>query len=114
MSLQEKAKQMNSGIEFMQGKEKGETTDLLDKKITIIDYDFLMGDDGEYAVFIIKEDDTKFYFAGTVLTNNLKLFNEEEKEELQKDGLPTLLRERKSAKTKRTYVSVEFYPDAKI
>ena len=111
MSLREKAEGMNSGkgIEFMDKRTKGETEELLDKVVTIRDYAFIEGTEGEYAVFIIDENDEKFYFGGKVITDNLKAFTEEEHEELIKEGLPTLFSQRTS-KSKRKYISVEFYP----
>ena len=112
MSLRERAEGMNSGkgIEFMDKRTKGETEELLDQVVTIRDYAFISGQDGEYAVFIIDEDADKFYFGGKVITDNLKAFSEEEHEELKEEGLPTLFAERVS-KNKRKYISVEFYPE---
>lgn len=112
MSLREKAEGMNSGkgIEFMDKRTKGETEELLDQVVTIRDYAFITGQEGEYAVFIIDEDADKFYFGGKVITDNLKAFSEEEHEELKEEGLPTLFAERVS-KNKRKYISVEFYPE---
>ena len=112
MSLREKAEGMNSGkgIEFMDKRTKGETEELLDQVVTIRDYAFISGQEGEYAVFIIDEDADKFYFGGKVITDNLKAFSEEEHEELKEEGLPTLFAERVS-KNKRKYISVEFYPE---
>lgn len=115
MSLKDKAMKMNSGkgIEFMHGKEKGEMLELIGKICTIRDYDFINGDDGEYAVFIIDEITDEFFFGGSVLTKDLKEFTEEEHEEVKRDGLPVLFTEQKSKKTKRPYVAVEFYPNNK-
>lgn len=113
MSLKEKAMKMNSGkgIEFMQGKDKGEMIEILNKACTIRDYDFINGDDGEYVVFIIDEIEDEFFFGGKVLTDNMKQFTDEEHEEIKANGLPVLLTEQKSKKTKRPYVAVEFYPE---
>lgn len=112
MSLKEKALSMNSGkgIEFMEGRTKGEMETLLEKTITIRDYAFISGTEGEYAVFIIDEDPTAFYFGGKVLTDNLKSLNEEDHEELKAEGLPAFISQRIS-KNKRKYISVEFYPE---
>lgn len=113
MSLREKAESMNSGkgIEFMEGRTKGESEELLDRVVTIRDYAFITGTEGEYAVFIVDEEAKKFYFGGKVITDNLKALTEEEHEELKADGLPTLFGQRVS-KGKRKYISVEFYPEA--
>lgn len=114
MSLKEKAMAMNSGkgIEFMEGRTKGDTEELLQVKYaTIRDYDFIENEEGEYVVFIIDQVADKFFFGGSVLTNNLKSLTPEEKTELQNDGLPTKFETRKSKK-KRDYMAVEFYPEA--
>ena len=109
MSLKDKAADLKSGksIKFMEGKEKGETLELLDKVyVTLRDFDFINGNDGEYAVFIIDEIPDNFFFGGTVLTRWLKTLSEEEKAELQADGYKVTFSERKSKKTKRKYISV--------
>lgn len=114
MSLKEKAKSMNAGqgIEFMSDRTKGETDELIGRVVTIRDYAFINGDDGEYAVFIIDENDDKFYFGGMVLTNNLKELTDEEHQELKNDGLPALFKKQMNKKGKREYTSVEFYPES--
>ena len=113
MSLKEKAESMNSGkgIEFMSNRTKGEMKELLDNVVTIRDYAFINGEDGEYAVFIVDEIKDSFYFGGSVITNNLKELSEEEHQELKAEGLPTLFTERKAKKGNRTYIAVEFYPE---
>ena len=111
MNLKELAKGMNAGkgIEFMEGRNKGEADELLDRTVTIRNYDFINGENGEYAVFIIDEDEENFYFAGSVLTDNLRQL-EAHKEEIIAEGLPTKFTQRKS-KAKRNYTAVEFYPE---
>ena len=113
MSLKDKAKSMNAGkgIEFMADRTKGNAEDLQGKTVTIRDYAFITGTDGEYVVFIIDEDPEAFYFGGKVLTDNMKEFTEEEHAEIIRDGLPTKFDVRKS-KNKRNYTSVEFFPEA--
>ena len=61
-SLRERAKEFSSlGLPFMEGREKGETDELLGQESTICDYGFLPNDNGEaYAVFIVKERSNKF------------------------------------------------------
>lgn len=114
MSLREKTEGLNSGkgIEFMSDRTKGETDELIGRVVTIRDYAFIKGDNGEYVVFIIDENDDKFYFGGMVLTNNLKELSEEEHQELKQDGLPTLFKKQMNKKGKREYTSVEFYPES--
>lgn len=112
MSLKDKAESMNSGkgIQFMEGRTKGETDELLDKTVTIRDYAFINGTDGEYVVFIVDKVNDKFYFGGKVLTDNLKQLTDEEHVELMSEGLPTRFTIRVS-KNKKKYVAVEFYPE---
>lgn len=112
MSLKEKAQSMNSGngIEFMANKNKGEMMELYDRVCTIMDYDFIHGDDGDYVVFVIDEINDEFFFGGSVLTEDMKKFTDEEKKELQENGLPVKFTQRKS-KNKRPYTAVEFYPE---
>ena len=113
MSLKEKMLNMNSneGIPFMKGRTKGEASELIGQSVTIRDFDFLDGQDGEYVVFIVDEINDSFFFGGSVLTNNLKEITSEEKEEVKKNGLPVLMYEAKSKKTGRKYTAVKFYPD---
>lgn len=113
MSLKEKMLSLNSneGIPFMKGRTKGEVAELLGNPVTIKDFDFLDGQDGEYVVFIVDEVKDSFFFGGSVLTKDLKGLSEEEKAEVKSNGLPVLLYEAKSKKTGRKYTAVKFYPD---
>lgn len=107
MNLREKVKSLKrEGIKFMEGREKGDLSDLFDKVVTVRDYDFINGDDGEYLVFIVDEDKTKFYFGGSVLTNDFKQFDDENKKELQDVGLKIKLFNKKGKK--HNYTSVEY------
>jgi len=110
MSLKDKTKSFKKeGIKFMEGRTKGESSSLFDRIVNVIDYDFIKGDDGEYLVYIIKEDVTSFYFGGEVLTKNFKEFSNEEKKELQEFGLPIRLHNQKGKK--HNYTFVEYYPE---
>lgn len=112
MSLKDKMMKMNSneGIPFMKDRTKGDMKEILDKDLTIKDFDFINGTDGEYVVFIVDEIKDSFYFGGQVLTNNLKEITEEEKQEVRTSGLPVRFYEAKS-KNKRNYIGCTFYPD---
>lgn len=115
MSLKEKMLKMNNneGIKFMSERTKGDIKELIGQKVTIKDYDFLSGDNGEYVVFIVSEIADSFFFGGSVLTSNLKSLTEEEKKEVQENGLPVEIYEAKS-KNKRNYIGAKFYPDETI
>lgn len=111
-SLKDRAQEFSVQLPFMDGKDKGETKDLVGTVNTIVDYGFLKAEDGkEYVVFIVKERKDKFYFGGTVLTDQMtQLEAEGYHDDIIAEGLPVLLTEKKS-KNNRTYTNVEFYPE---
>lgn len=114
MNLRDFTKKLNEGnsISFMEGRTKGELDEILDKSVTLADFAFLKNDDGEFAVFVVKEIPDSFYFGGLVITENLKKIEEAGfKEEVIKLGLPLAVRSKKS-KNKKTYYMLEFYPEA--
>lgn len=112
-SLRERAKAFDAQLAIMEGREKGETSELLGQISTITDYGFLPNDAGEpYAVFIVKERAKKFYFGGAVLTARLSdLDAEGYHDAVVEEGLPVLMAEQKGKKSNRTYVNVTFYPE---
>lgn len=112
-TLKERAKEFSVQLPFMDGREKGETKELLGQISTITDFGFLPSEDGEmYVAFITAERKNKFYFGGTVLTDRLtKLFEEGYYDEIVSDGLPVLMEEKKAKKGNRTYTNVVFYPE---
>lgn len=117
-SLKDRAKEFSVQLPFMDGREKGDARELVGQVTTIVDYGFLKGDATEegnanrdYACFIVKEHSDKFYFGGTVLTDQLQQLEAEGyHDEIVAEGLPMLMTEKKS-KNKRTYINVEFYPE---
>ena len=112
-SLKERAKEFSVQLPFMEGRDKGETKDLIGVVSTIADYGFLNNEAGEpYACFIVKERANEFYFGGTVLTDRLlKLETEGYHDAIVDEGLPILMTEKKGNKSNRTYTNVEFYPE---
>lgn len=110
-SLKERAKEFDVQLPFMDGRDKGDASELLGQISTITDYGFLPNDAGEpYAVFIVKERPTKFYFGGAVLTARLSdLDAEGYHDAIVEEGLPMLLTEQKAKKSNRTYTNVTFY-----
>ena len=117
-SLKDRAKEFSVQLPFMDGREKGDAKELVGQVTTIVDFGFLKGDATEegnvnrdYACFIVKEHSDKFYFGGTVLTDQLQQLEAEGyHDEIVAEGLPMLMSEKKS-KNKRTYINVEFYPE---
>lgn len=112
MSLKNKAKSMNSGqgIMFMEGREKGNVKSLNGKIVEVVDYNFINGDSGKYLVFIIRQDTKNFYFGASVMTENFLSFTPEDKEEIQMQGIPIMLEDKKNRKGTRTYQNCIFYP----
>lgn len=112
-SLKERAREFSVQLPFMDGREKGETNDLLGQVSTIRDYGFLPSEDGEaYACFIVDERKDKFFFAGQVLTARLlDLENEGYHDAIVDEGLPVLMTEKKGKKSNRKYTNIEFYPE---
>lgn len=117
MNLKDRAKKFGNLLPFMEGREKGEQSKLVDEGVvTIEDYGFLNGkddngDDSEYVCYTIREDKENFYFGSSVLTNNIKELDEEGfGSAIRKEGLPMKLSNRKSRSTNRNYVAVEFHP----
>lgn len=111
-SLKERAKEFSVQLPFMEGREKGDGRDLIGTVNTIENYGFLKGeDDRNYVVFTVRERKDKFYFGGTVLTDQMEQLEADGyRDEIEAEGLPMLMTEKKS-KNKRTYTAVEFYPE---
>lgn len=111
-SLKERAKEFSVRLPFMEGKDKGDTKELIGTVNTINEYGFLPNENGEaYAVFTVKERPSKFYFGGTVLTDRLEQLEAEGYHEaINAEGLPILMTEKKS-KNNRGYTNVEFFPE---
>lgn len=111
-SLRDRAMEFSVRLPFMEGRDKGETRELLGQVTTIEEYGFLPDKDGElYAVFTVRERKGKFYFGGTVLTDRLaQLEAEGYHDAINEEGLPMLMTEKKSKKG-RNFTNVEFYPE---
>lgn len=112
-SLRDRAKEFEVSLPFMDGREKGNTEELMGQVSTIVDYGFLPNDDGElYAVFVVRERSNKFYFGGQVMTERLSTLDHEGYgDDIRADGLPVLMKKVVSKKSKRSYTGVEFYPE---
>lgn len=103
-----------SGLPFMEGKEKLEVKgDILNNVLTVDDYGFLEGEEGEYVVIALKEYPNHFIYGSSVVTQAFKTldekFNDEEKEFLLEKGLTFKLNEILS-KNKRKYTKIIFFP----
>lgn len=103
-----------SGLPFMEGKEKLEVKgNILNNILTVDDYGFLEGEEGEYVVIALKEYPNNFIYGSSVVTQAFKTFdekfNEEEKTFLLEKGLTFKLSEMLS-KNKRKYIKIVFFP----
>lgn len=112
-SLKERAKEFDVQLPIMDGREKGDTSELIATVCTIRDYGFLPNEAGEpYAVFIVDEIPDKFFFGGSVLTARLtELEGDGYHDVVVDEGLPVLMTNAKSKKSNRAYVNVQFYPE---
>lgn len=112
-SLKERAKEFDARLPFMDGREKGDTAELLGQVSTMDEYGFLPNEAGEnYVVFTVRERMNKFYFGGGVLTARMiELDQDGYRDAILAEGLPLLLTQTKSKKTGRSYVNVTFYPE---
>ena len=111
-TLKEFSKSLNSQSEIMNERTKGVIDEIIGRVVTIIDYEFMNGDDGEFVAFVCKEIPEVFYFGSKVLTDGLKKCDENGYgEEIKRDGLPIKLIKKKSKKG-REYTGVEYYPEA--
>lgn len=112
-SLKERAKAFDARLALMEGREKGNTDELIGQVCTITDYGFLPNEAGEmYVAFVTKERSGKFYFGGSVLTSRMiELDGEGFGTAIREEGLPFLMTNAKSKKSNRSYVSVTFYPE---
>lgn len=113
MRLKDKTKGLNGGkgIDFMEGRTKGEVKTLLGAEITVNGYGFINGKYGEVIVFKIEENDKEFFFGNNVMTDKFKEFTKEEKAEIEANGIPVRITEKKNEKGNRTYYNIEFYPE---
>lgn len=112
-SLKDRAKEFDVQLPFMEGREKGDTSELLGQISTITDYGFLPNENGEmYAAFVTAERSEKFYFAGQVLTDRLTQLDQEGYHDaIVEEGLPVLMEKKKAKNSKRDYTNVVFYPE---
>lgn|SRR5699024_1185261 len=111
MNLQERAKQLQASSVLMDNREKGEIKDLLNLNLTIINYDFMSGDDGEYSIIHLAEENNLFFFGGSVITEILQQLDKEGYyDQIKKEGLPVKFTSVKS-KNNRYYTKAELYPE---
>lgn len=104
-----------SGLPFMEGREKGEQKDLIGSIVNVNAFGFLEGNDGKFLAFTVKEDNGRFFFGGGVATETFDKLTEiasiEEINQLLEEGIPVKFTE-KMSKNKRKYTKIELYPNS--
>lgn len=104
----------NTGLEIMNGREKGDVQDLIDDVVVVNNYEFGKGEQGDYVVFTVIDNDTEFFFGSSVVTENFlaldNMLSDEEKQELLKTGLEMSIHQKKS-KNNRKYLYNIFFPN---
>ena len=100
-------KKFKKSIDFMDGRDRAELADLCTgEKYHIEEFAFLNGENGEYAVFIVKENDNLFYFGNSVVSEVLKQVETDNmSEELRSVGV---VFEKVVSKKKREYIAIRF------
>lgn len=103
----------SKGLKIMEGRESGDINEILNENITVDNFEFGKGKEGEYVAFTIQDNDTEFFFGGSVITESFKslesTLTEEEMIELMTEGLVIYLEKVKS-ENKRNYIKCTFFP----
>lgn len=104
-------KELSNGLPFMEGREKGSL--VCEVPFTVNNFGFLKDKKTQepYVCFTIKEDDTKFYFGGRVVTDTFKkieaVLSEQELESILIEGLHVMFHEQRSKDNLRAYMVME-------
>lgn len=104
-------KEISNGLPFMEGREKGSL--VCEVEFTVDNFGFLKDKQTQqpYVCFTIKEDDTKFYFGGGVVTDTFKkiesILSEDDIISLLNDGLHVMFHEQRSKDNMRSYTVME-------
>lgn len=100
-------KKFKKSTDFMDRRDRAELADLCTgEKYHIEEFAFLNGENGEYAVFIVKENDNLFYFGNSVVSEVLKQVETDNmSEELRSVGV---VFEKVVSKKKREYIAIRF------
>lgn len=112
-TLAERLQQFNSTvIPFMETREQGDLKDVVGRIVTICDYGFLRQtkqSKDPVAVLCLKEHPEYFYFAGQVITDQLRQLDDEGyHDEIIAEGIPVVFEQRKSNKTGNTYMAANY------
>ena len=104
-----------SGLPLMDGRESLEVSGaILNNTLTVDDYGYLEGDDGQYVVIALKEYPKHFIYGGSVVTDAFKKLEGK----VGTDGMATLIEHgltfklnEMTSKNKRRYIRISFFPN---
>ena len=102
------------GLPLMDGKKQLNVETIMGTEVTVDDYGYLNGDNGEYVVITLKEYPTYFMYGASVVTQSFKeldsALSEDERIEILQEGLTFMLTEKKS-KNGYKYHKMTFFPN---
>lgn len=96
----------SKGIPFMDGRDKGESADIVGKWLHIDDFGFIKGDNGEFAVVSFAEDAEHFYFMNSIITEMLQKVNADSMRKYL--GSQAIRFDMKTSAKGRDYMTYEF------
>lgn len=101
----------NEGVPFMEGRYKGEKSEILGKPLHIADFGFINGNDGNFAVMLFAEIPDKFYFGNSIVTEMLEAVERDNQRQALKEVQITF-NERKAKESGRTYIAFDIDENA--
>ena len=106
--LSEMAKAKMNGCALMTGREKAET--ITDEIVTLTDIDIIKSEKGDFAVYLVKEENGKYFNGGQAITELGKeiVSDEELMTDLHTNGLKVRFSKTKT-RSGRDFTSVEVF-----
>lgn len=101
----------NEGVPFMEGRDKGDKSEILGKPLHIADFGFINGNDGKFAVMLFAEIPEKFYFGNSIITEMLEAVERDNQRQALKEVQITF-KERKAKESGRTYIAFDIDENA--
>ena len=102
------------GLPLMDGRVQLPSDTILGQEVTVEDYGYLNGENGEYVVITLKEYPNNFFYGATVVTQSFKeldsALTDEERLEILEEGLTFTITEKKS-KNGYKYHKMTFFPN---
>ena len=97
----------NKGVPFMDGAEKKDLKEIFGKQVHIVDYGYINGRDGKFAVLKLAEYENAFFFANAIITEMLQQVDMDNmKAKLANQTI--VFSEKTSKETNRNYTAFEF------